>query len=44
MQADDHALRKYVLWRQNPLMDVEQIREVIDTDVKSKKRKQVTPS
>jgi len=40
VQAEDHALRKYMVWKQNPLMDVEQIREAIDVDVKQlKKRK-----
>ena len=37
VQPEDHALRKYKMWRMNPCMDIEEIRELIDNDVKSKK-------
>jgi methyl-CpG-binding domain protein 4 len=34
----DHALRKYLMWRMNPFMDIDEIRQLIDSDVKNNKK------
>jgi methyl-CpG-binding domain protein 4 len=39
VKPQDHALRKYLMWRQNPLMETEDIKDIVDTDVKRSKKK-----